>query len=95
MNSGMPTGHRIMSIVVDRQWHHRVRAEAAQQGKSVSRFVRDLLAERVRPPRTRRRGHSVLLKLCRLAHGELVGTDVDRELHGDGFVTSRASRSRT
>jgi len=81
MNHAMPTGHRIVSIVVERDLHQRMRAEAARHGKSVSRFVRDLLAERLRPARARSRGHSALSRLCGLAHGELVITDVDRELY--------------
>jgi len=71
-----------MSIVVDRQLHQHLRAEAARQGKSLSRFVRELLEERVPRPRLRRGRRSALLKLCGLAHGELVTRDIDRELYG-------------
>jgi len=78
----MPTTQRIISIVADRHLHERLRAEALRQGKSVSRFVRDLVEERVRPPRTRRKGGSALLGLCGLAHGELASVDIDRELYG-------------
>jgi hypothetical protein len=48
----------------------------------VSRFVRDLVEERLRPPPARRRGRSALLGLCGLAHGEFVGVDADAELYG-------------
>ena len=77
----MPTTQRLVSVVLDRDLHERVRAEAARRGKSVSRFVRELVAEHVRPPRVRRR-RSPLLGLCGLAHGELVIADIDRELYG-------------
>jgi hypothetical protein len=78
----MPTSQRVISIVADRRLHERVRAEAVRQGKSVSRFIRDLVEERVRPPRGRANRPSALLKLCGLAHGELASVDVDRELYG-------------
>ena len=78
----MPTTQRVISIVADRHLHERLRAEAARQGKSVSRFVRDLVEERVRPPRAPKSRRSALLKICGLAHGELVSIDVDRELYG-------------
>jgi hypothetical protein len=79
----VPTTQRIISIVVDPELHERLRAAAHRSGKSVSRFVRELVEERVRPRSTRpRRGRSVLLKLCGLAHGELTGRDIDRELYG-------------
>jgi hypothetical protein len=82
MNSPMPTVQRVMSIVVDYELQQRLRAEAVRQGKSVSRFVRDILQERVMPaPRLRGRG-SALLNLCGLAHGELVIADIDREIYG-------------
>jgi len=71
-----------MSVVVDRDLQQRLRAEAVRQGKSVSRFVRDILEERVRPARQRQGRRSALLKLCGLAHGELVLCDIDRELYG-------------
>lgn len=82
MNLIMPTTQRVISIVADRNLHERLRAEAARQGKSVSRFVRDLVEDRIRPPRVRKNRRSSLLKLCGLAHGELVAVDVDRELYG-------------
>ncbi len=79
----MPTAHRVVSIVADRELHARLRAAAHRAGKSVSAFVRELVEERVRPRSMRpRHGRSVLLKLCGLAHGELTGVDVDRELYG-------------
>ena len=78
----MPTTQRLMSVVVDRELQRRLRAEAARQGKSVSRFVRDILDEHVRPPRRRRGRRSALLKLCGLAHGQLLISDLDRELYG-------------
>jgi len=79
----MPTAHKIVSIVADRELHTRLRAAAQRAGKSVSAFVRELVAERVRPQRKRSRSdQSVLLKLCGLAHGELAGADVDTELYG-------------
>lgn len=78
----MPTTQRVISIVADRHLHERLRAEAARQGKSVSRFVRDLIEERMRPARARRTRPSALLGLCGLAHGELAGLDVDAELYG-------------
>ena len=79
---GMPTAQHVMSVVVDRDLQQRLRAEAVRQGKSVSRFVRDILEERVRPARQRQGRRSALLKLCGLAHGELVLCDIDRELYG-------------
>ena len=78
----MPTTQRVISIVADRQLQERLRVEAARQGKSVSRFVRDLIEQRVRPARGSRTRPSALLGLCGLAHGELVGIDVDAELYG-------------
>jgi plasmid stability protein len=78
----MPTRERLVSIVVDRELHGRIRAEAARQRKSVSAFVRDMLEERLRPRSRRPTAGSALLRLCGLAHGELSGTDVDRELYG-------------
>ncbi len=78
----MATAQWVMSVVVDRDLHQRLRAEAAQRGKSVSRYVRELLEEHVRPPRRRAGRRSALLKLCGLAHGELVISDIDRELYG-------------
>jgi DNA polymerase III delta subunit len=77
----MPTRDRLVSIVVDRELHRRIQAEATQQRKSVSRFVRDLLAERLQPPRRRPRSRNALLRLCGLAHGELSVTNVDVEVY--------------
>ncbi len=78
----MATPQRVISVVVDRDLQQQLRAEAAQRGKSVSRYVRELLEEHVRPPRRRTARRSVLLKLSGLAHGELVISDIDRELYG-------------
>ena len=78
----VPTTQRIISIVADRHLHERLRAEAVRQGKSVSRFVRELVEERVRPARTRPKRRSALLALCGLAHGEFVPVDIDVELYG-------------
>lgn len=78
----MPTTQRIISIVADRQLHERLRAEAFRQGKSVSRFVRDLVAERVGRSPARRKRRSTLLGLCGLAHGEFVSVEVEDELCG-------------
>ena len=77
----MPTTQRVISIVVDRDLEHRLRSEAARQRKSLSRFAREALEGRVRPPAPHPRGQSALLKLCGLAHGELVIPDLDRELY--------------
>jgi hypothetical protein len=78
----MPTRQRLVSIVVDRELHRRMQAEAARQRKSVSPFVRDVLQERLRPARRSASSRSTLLRLCGLAHGELSTIDVDRELYG-------------
>jgi len=78
----MPTSHRVISIVADRDLYQRLRIEAARQGKSVSRFVRDLVEERIRERRGRGKRTSALLGLCGLPHGELVSVDVDREIYG-------------
>ncbi|MBI3769230.1 MAG: ribbon-helix-helix protein, CopG family [Deltaproteobacteria bacterium] len=79
----MPTSRHIISISLDPELHERVRTAARGAGKSVSRFIRELIEKRVQPPSTRRRqGSSVLLKLCGLAHGELATRDVDHELYG-------------
>ena len=80
----MPTRERLVSVVVDRELHRRMRAEAARHRKSVSRFVRDILEERLRPAHRPRGSQSILLRLCGLAHGELAAIDVDRELYGRG-----------
>jgi hypothetical protein len=82
MNRPMPTRQRLVSIVVDRELHRRMQAEATRQKKSVSRFVRDVLAERLQPPRRSAGSRSTLLRLCGLAHGELSAIDVDHELYG-------------
>jgi len=79
----MPTTQRLISIVADRDLHDRLKSEAARRGKSVSRFVRDLVEERVRPQRARGSRGSALLKLCGLAHGEFTSIDIDRELYGN------------
>lgn len=73
----------MVSVVVDADLRRRLRVEASRQGKSVSRFVREILEERVRPPRRTGGRRSGLLSLCGLAHGELAGLDLDRELYGD------------
>ena len=78
----MPTTQRVISIVADRDLHERVRAEAARHGKSVSRFVRELVEARVRRRGQRRARRSALLKLCGLARGELTAVEIDRELYG-------------
>jgi hypothetical protein len=77
----MPTTQRLVSVVLDPEVHARLRAEAAREGKSVSRLVRELVTERVGRPPARRPRHSPLLKLCGLADGELVVSDLDRELY--------------
>jgi len=78
----MPTAHKVVSIVTDRELHTRLRTAAHRAGKSVSAFVRELVEERVRPRRARSgNARNVLLKLCGIAHGELAGLDVDRELY--------------
>ena len=59
-----------------------MQAEAARQRKSVSRLVRELLQERLKPQRRRSSSRSTLVKLCGLAHGELAGIDIDGELYG-------------
>lgn len=82
MNPIVPTTQRIISIVADRRLQELLRAEAARRGKSVSRFVRDLVEERLRPAPAKRRARSALLGLCGLAHGEFVDVDVDAELYG-------------
>jgi len=82
MNRGMPTRQRLVSIVVDRELHRRMQAEAARQRKSVSRLVREVLAAHLQPPRRAPGSRSTLLRLCGLAHGELSALDVDRELYG-------------
>ncbi len=71
-----------MSIVVNADLQRRLRAEAGRHGKSVSRFVREILEERVPSPQVRHPRRSSLLKLCGLAHGELAGLSVDDELYG-------------
>jgi uncharacterized protein (DUF433 family) len=76
----MPTRDRVVSIVVDREPHRRMQAEATRRRKSVSRFVRDLLAERLLPQRRQADSRNTLLRLCGLAHGELSQVDVDEEL---------------
>jgi hypothetical protein len=81
MNRNMPTTQRVISIVVDRDLEQRLRSEAGRQHKSLSRFAREALEGRVRPSTRQRRGPSALLKLCGLAHGELVIPDLDRELY--------------
>jgi hypothetical protein len=78
----MPTRERVVSIVVDRELHRRMQAEAVRQRKSVSRLVRDILKERLTTPRRRPGSRSTLVRLCGLAHGELAGIDVDGELYG-------------
>lgn len=78
----MPTRERVVSIVVDRELHRQMRAEATRQRKSVSRFVRDVLAERLRPQHRAGGSRTTLLRLCGLAHGELSAIDVDREVYG-------------
>jgi hypothetical protein len=81
MNQSMPTTQRVISIVVDRDLDLRLRAEAARQGKSLSRFAREALEGRVRAAVQPAGGCSALLKLCALAHGELLVPDLDRELY--------------
>ena len=78
----MPTRERLVSVVVDRELHRRMRTEAARHRKSVSRFVRDILEEHLPPAHRPRGSQSILLRLCGLAHGELAAIDVDRELYG-------------
>jgi hypothetical protein len=78
----MPTRERVVSIVVDRELLRRTRLEATRQGKSVSRFVRDVLADHFQPPRRSSGSRSPLPRVCGLAHGELSAIDVDRELYG-------------
>ena len=78
----MATTQRVISVVVDSDLERRLRSEAARHRKSLSRFAREVLQERVRPT-TRPRGRaSALLRLCGLAHGELLIHDLDRELYG-------------
>jgi hypothetical protein len=72
----------LVSIVLDGDLYQRVRAEAGRQGKSVSRFVRDVLAERLRRRPARNASGSALMKLCGLARGELARADIDDELYG-------------
>jgi hypothetical protein len=67
--------------VIDSATVRRLRAEAARQGKSLSRLARDILTERVGTPVTRRGRRTSLLRLCGLAHGELTIPDLDRELY--------------
>jgi hypothetical protein len=81
MNQSMPTTQRVISIVVDRDLEQRLRSEAARQRKSLSRLAREALEGRVRPPIRPAGGRSTLLKLCALAHGELLVPDLDRELY--------------
>ncbi len=78
----MATAHRVISVVVDPDLARQLRLEAARHGKSVSRFAREALRERLRPTARPRGRTSALLKLCGLAHGELVIHDLDRELYG-------------
>ena len=78
----MPTRERVISVVADRQLQQRLRAEATRQGKSVSRLVREIVEERLRPSPARGRRRAALLRLSGLADGELVETDIDRELYG-------------
>lgn len=78
----MPTTQRIISVVADRDLHERLRSEAARQRKSVSRLVREIVEERLRPPRRGTGRRAALLELSGLAHGELVIEDIDRELYG-------------
>jgi len=78
----MPTRERVVSIVVDRELHRRMQTEAARQRKSVSRLVREVLQERLKPRRRHSGSRSTLVRLCGLAHGELAGIDIDGELYG-------------
>jgi len=77
----MATTQRVISVVVDSDLERRLRLEAARQHKSLSRLAREVLQERVRPATPPRGRSSALLKLCGLAHGELVIPDLDRELY--------------
>jgi hypothetical protein len=77
----MPTMQRVISIVVDRDIEERLRSEASRQRKSLSRYAREALEGRVGLPVRHPGGRSALLKLCALAHGELLIPDLDRELY--------------
>ncbi len=77
----MATTQRVISVVVDSDLERRLRSEAARHRKSLSGFACEVLQERVRPTTPPRGRTSALLKLCGLAHGELVMPDLDRELY--------------
>jgi hypothetical protein len=75
-----PSGRKRVSILVDQALHRRMQAEAVRQRTSVSRLVRDMLEDRLTPPRREPVSSTTLLRLCGLAHGELAGIDIDGEL---------------
>jgi plasmid stability protein len=77
----MPTTQQLVTITVDADLQRRLRRAASTSGRSVSRFVREILEARLRPARTHS-GRCPLLRVAGIARGELSGLRIDDELYG-------------
>jgi len=73
----------LVTISLEANLRKQLRRAAAAEGKSVSRYVREMLRAKLAPAKIRpRRRRCPLLAVSGIANGQLTGIDIDAELYG-------------
>lgn len=72
----------LVTISLEADLRRELKRAANAEGKSVSRYIRDVLRERLEPPRRQSTRKCPLLAVSGVANGELTGLDIDAELYG-------------